>query len=363
MANEIVIEVFKRLDNGYKSVEVLDTFKSFSLERNYSKEDTFTLILSVNENNLKTYTADNDTFLLINNKYWLFVDSIKSDDGKKLSIEGKSLLGLVKYRINQKIYDTQATMVSKIIFDLINNNAIGTDAKRKISVFNSIINQDTKSSKIAYQNSYGNVLEEISSLLDEYELGIKEFIASKKEPKVNLVIYSGIDKSKNIEFSTSMENIMNEQYEMNNYSESSVAYVFGEGEGTSRENVVINDNLTDFARKEVYVDARDLQQTTDDKTLTDAQYKEALTTRGKQKLNEDEKILVLKGDINSHSVLFILEKDYQIGDIVKVISTIYHLSYTTRLLGITETWDEKGYHITPQLGKESKTILDYLGGR
>ena len=97
--------------------------------------------------------------------------------------------------------------------------------------------------------------------------------------------------------------------------------------------------------------------------MTDAQYKEALTTRGKQKLNEDEKILVLKGDINSHSVLFVLEKDYQIGDIVKVVSAIYHLSYTTRLLGITEAWDEKGYHITPQLGKESKTILDYLGGR
>lgn len=168
MSNEIVIEVFKRIDNSYKSVAVLDTFKSFSLERNYSKEDTFTLILAVDESNIKTYTADNDTFLLINSKYWLFVDSVKSDDGKKLSIEGKSLLGLVKYRINQKIYDTQATMVSKIIFDLINNNTIGTDTKRKISVFNSIINQDTKSSKIAYQNSYGNVLEEVSSLLDEY---------------------------------------------------------------------------------------------------------------------------------------------------------------------------------------------------
>ncbi|MBO6405306.1 siphovirus ReqiPepy6 Gp37-like family protein, partial [Enterococcus faecalis] len=168
MANEIVIEVFTKIDKAYKSVEVLDTFKSFSLERNYSKEDTFTLFLSVNENNLKTYTAEDDTFLLVNNQYWLFVDSVKSDDGKKLSIEGKSLLGLIKYRINQKIYDTQSAMVSKIIFDLINNNVVATDAKRKISVFNSIINQDTKSSKIAYQNSYGNILEEISSLLDEY---------------------------------------------------------------------------------------------------------------------------------------------------------------------------------------------------
>lgn len=136
MANEIVIEVFKRQDKVYKSVEVLDIFKSFILERNYSKEDTFTLVLSVNENNLKTYTADDDTFLLVNNKYWLFVDSVKSEDGKKLSIEGKSLLGLVKYRINRKTYDTQSMIVSKIVFDLINNNAIATDAKRKGSVNN-----------------------------------------------------------------------------------------------------------------------------------------------------------------------------------------------------------------------------------
>ncbi len=55
--------------------------------------------------------------------------------------------------------------------------------------------------------------------------------------------------------------------------------------------MVVDDEKIGLQRKDLYVDARDLQQKSNDVTLTDAQYKEALINRGINKLAERKKII------------------------------------------------------------------------
>lgn len=69
---------------------------------------------------------------------------------------------------------------------------------------------------------------------------------------------------------------------------------FGEGDGSARLNVKLNDNLAGLEREEIYVDARDIQKQTQDGsgkdiTLTDSQYKATLTSRGIENLQNKKK--------------------------------------------------------------------------
>jgi hypothetical protein len=147
-----------------------------------------------------------------------------------------------------------------------------------------------------------------------------------------------------------------------------MAWVFGEGEGTARINVKLNDTLSGLEREEIYVDARDIQKQTQDGngkdiTLTDAQYKAALTSRGISKLAEQEAILTLNGDIDLETELFVYGKDYQLGDRVRFTSKLFNVTKTSVLAGIDETWDEAGHHMSPLWDKESPTVFDIIRRR
>ncbi|MHC5867461.1 siphovirus ReqiPepy6 Gp37-like family protein, partial [Streptococcus pyogenes] len=48
-----------------------------------------------------------------------------------------------------------------------------------------------------------------------------------------------------------------------------------------------------------------------------------------------------------------------LGDRVKRISS-FGYSDTVVLNSVTQTWDEKGYHIDGEFGNQSKTIIDVI---
>ena len=128
------------------------------------------------------------------------------------------------------------------------------------------------SSNISYQNSYGNVEEEIEGLCESYNFGFDEIpisngrIGSTSNGQVgtNIRFRKSEDVSSVVQFSAEFENVTNESLEKNNYDEATTALIYGEGEGKARKHTQVNNNLSGLERKEIYVDARDLQQTVDD---------------------------------------------------------------------------------------------------
>lgn len=67
------------------------------------------------------------------------------------------------------------------------------------------------------------------------------------------------------------------------------ATVLGEGDGSAREYVYLDLTGSD-PRRELYVDARDIQRTVDDTTLTIENYRAALTQRGAEKLADARRV-------------------------------------------------------------------------
>ena len=133
-------------------------------------------------------------------------------------------------------------------------------------------------------------MEYTDELLKGSELGGKvdfDYLTGKLTYKV----YEGIDNSNKMPMSTDFENIYGFTYTNNRQDFKNYAYVDGENAAQQRVRVEVDRRIGDEEKREIYVDARDIQsQYTDENgeqiTLTDAEYKQALIQRGNEKLDE-----------------------------------------------------------------------------
>ena len=381
------IEVFKRVGTSgfnFKSAGILDVFESLTVNWRYYTYSQFSLKILLEDvqkiifNNSEEIQRRkdilfslfiSDNILNINDVYF-YIDRVVCDDSTKgeVVISGKSLRAKSLKRIVYRIYH-QTKKPEQIIYDHINNEVVNpSQASRKIQYLSITSPGTLSTSTVDYQNSYGVVCDEVDALCSTYDTGIRETATNLQNPHNKLEIVKGKDLSDVVEFNVDFDNLLSESYESSNFDEATMAWVFGEGDGSARLNVKLNDNLAGLEREEIYVDARDIQKQTQDGsgkdiTLTDSQYKATLTSRGIEKLAEQEEVLTLNGDIDLESDLFVYGKDYELGDRVRFTSKLFNLTKTSVLAGIDETWDNTGHHMSPLWDKESPTVFDIIKRR
>lgn len=381
------IEVFKRVGTSgfnFKSAGILDVFESLTVNWRYYTYSQFSLKILLEDvqkiifNNSEEIQRRkdilfslfiSDNILNINDVYF-YIDRVVCDDSTKgeVVISGKSLRAKSLKRIVYRIYH-QTKKPEQIIYDHLNNEVVNpSQASRKIQYLSITSPGTLSTSTVDYQNSYGVVCDEVDALCSTYDIGIRETATNLQNPHNKLEIVKGKDLSDVVEFNVDFDNLLSESYESSNFDKATMAWVFGEGDGSARLNVKLNDNLAGLEREEIYVDARDIQKQTQDGsgkdiTLTDSQYKATLTSRGIEKLAEQEEVLTINGDIDLESNLFVYGKDYQIGDRVRFTSKLFNLTKTSVLAGINETWDSTGHHMSPLWDKESPTVFDIIKRR
>lgn len=381
------IEVFKRVGTSgfnFKSAGILDVFESLTVNWRYYTYSQFSLKILLEDvqkiifNNSEEIQRRkdilfslfiSDNILNINDVYF-YIDRVVCDDSTKgeVVISGKSLRAKSLKRIVYRIYH-QTKKPEQIIYDHLNNEVVNpSQASRKIQYLSITSPGTLSTSTVDYQNSYGVVCDEVDALCSTYDIGIRETATNLQNPHNKLEIVKGKDLSDVVEFNVDFDNLLSESYESSNFDEATMAWVFGEGDGSARLNVKLNDNLAGLEREEIYVDARDIQKQTQDGsgkdiTLTDSQYKATLTSRGIEKLAEQEEVLTLNGDIDLESDLFVYGKDYELGDRVRFTSKLFNLTKTSVLAGIDETWDSSGHHMSPLWDKESPTVFDIIKRR
>lgn len=381
------IEVFKRVGTSgfnFKSAGILDVFESLTVNWRYYTYSQFSLKILLEDvqkiifNNSEEIQRRkdilfslfiSDNILNINDVYF-YIDRVVCDDSTKgeVVISGKSLRAKSLKRIVYRIYH-QTKKPEQIIYDHLNNEVVNpSQAIRKIQYLSITSPGTLSTSTVDYQNSYGVVCDEVDALCSTYDIGIRETATNLQNPHNKLEIVKGKDLSDVVEFNVDFDNLLSESYESSNFDKATMAWVFGEGDGSARLNVKLNDNLAGLEREEIYVDARDIQKQTQDGsgkdiTLTDSQYKATLTSRGIEKLAEQEGVLTLNGDIDLESDLFVYGKDYELGDRVRFTSKLFNLTKTSVLAGIDETWDSSGHHTSLLWDKESPTVFDIIKRR
>lgn len=77
---------------------------------------------------------------------------------------------------------------------------------------------------------------------------------------------------------------------------------------------------TGLSRREIWIDARDLQSDSDpENPLTPAEYQAVLTNRGKGKLAEKQLVRSFSTQVRTYDSTYQFGEDYHLGDVITVI--------------------------------------------
>lgn len=140
------------------------------------------------------------------------------------------------------------------------------------------------------------------------------------------------------------------------------AYVAGEGEGSARVIVEVDlRSSADEERRELYVDARDLQSTYqddagDEHTYTADQYKALLRQRGLEKLAEYQKIETVNGDVDPNANLT-YGVDFDLGDLCTYRYADVGIETTKRITEIQEVYEGSKQTLSVVFGNDQMTSI------
>lgn len=282
------------------------------------------------------------------------VKSSIDDRGDKIyNVKGRTLESLLTTRIVWGAYNASNKYTSTIMYDLVNQNCVNPiDVKRKIPFLEMAIDENI-GTKQTYQKTGGEVYDALLNLARNDDIGFN-ILFKPKEKKLIFKVVAGDDKTVNqtildpVEFSTDLEDILSSSYYSNDQDLKSVALVLGEGEGAQRESQISgNNNSSLFERRELYVDARDLQsQMTDENgdivTVPYDEYIEMLIQRGSERLASCETTEMFEAKLRVFGeVQYEFGIDYQKGDKVTIRDNELNVVVSARITEVEEHFSDE----------------------
>lgn len=274
-----------------------------------------------------------------------------SGDGTSVILTGRFLESVLGDRV-VKITRTYTGTTEEIARNMVNEFCIGGtnpvfDGKLKLGSYKGL----------GHRRTYQNTGDDIKTAL--YELlkldGLSYSVNyDYEEDGLTFEVWSGVDRTENQEvyswatFCKNFENILEDKYSMDETQFKNFAYVAGEGRANNRVVVEVNGMKTGEERKELYVDARDLQQ---DEKMSDAEYREALRQRGLEKLQENKRVEMTEFAIDPEANLE-YHRDYELGDVVMYKNEELGLYVENRIVEIAEVYDGEDERIEVVFGDD-----------
>lgn len=301
------------------------------------------------------------------------IDKVVKDSDSEfeqtLEITGR----MIKYKLQtsvvykQQIYSGRTAEVVKQLVE--NNMCVGSTGDKRYINFEFYIQGDRLSEMTMINNGQwtgGSVYDAIQTLLQADRMGfeIKPVITERYEIAANAPITNiqkwhfdillGEDRTRNnqmgnkpIVFSHSLSNLTRSTYEKDMKDYCNVAYVAGEGEGNNRtwievyqDGVKGEENEWDaigWLRDELFVDARDLQKTTNNKTYTDTEYKEILTQRGNEYLKEHIVFVSYDSTVTNENEKYKYQRDFHNGDFVTIVDNELGITVDAQITEVTKS--------------------------
>lgn len=294
-------------------------------------------------------------------------------DGTMIVASGRFAKSMLDRRLIYKLSgktNTPSILRGKVeenIRRLVSENAISCsfDARRNIPVLElgALIGYpqiivDEYGNATEKQVSYHNLLDYTDAVLQEYQMSALVIIdKSTNAKKLQYIVTEGIDRSIDnlngldpVVFSKDFDNLLESEYLYDKTAEKNAVLIGGEGEGLKRFYSLVAPADTGLSRREVFLDASSINKTYEDENeeeheYTDAEYKKMLDAQGKQTLASLRATERFAGSINVTSGNYILNTDFNLGDIVTVEEKSINKNINVRIVEITEVQDENGYTI------------------
>ena len=338
------------MNKSLQTIGVIDSFESIIWTKRYLEAGEFELYIPISDTNLSLLQTGNYIYRLDDDAVMIIEDIKLETDvekGNYITATGRSLESILDRRI---VWNTTtfSGAAEDFIYKLINENAI-TPAitARKISN----LTLDTKkgyTETISKQLTGDNLYTAITDICTAYNYGLKITLNSKKNFVFSL--YKGVDRSYNqnknpcVVFSPEFDNILKSSFERSEEEYKNIALIAGEGEGDARKKTTVG-SASDLNRRELYVDARDVQSTENDVTMSDSDYIKLLQARGQEKLNELTIKEAFSGECET-SNSYVYRQDWNLGDIVQ-IKNEFGVSASPRIIEVIESEETDKNTIIP----------------
>lgn len=350
------------LDESFNKLYLLDLFESLLWIERYWEYGDFEIYTPTNDEILKVAKTvldkrrnDLDCYVTLKESEQVMVIeemevTTDSDLGSRIIISGRSLESI----LDRRIIWPQLNLDSKIqtaIKRLLFKNVIDPDDEGRIIsnfIFEESDDEVFESMEIRAQYTGDNLYDTISEICKEYKIGFQVKLINKK---FVFKLYRGVDRSfsqiKNsrVIFSPEFENIVDSKFVESAKNLRNIAVVAGEDSENGRRFLIIGDKIG-LKRRELYVDARDIQSENEDGSLiSDEEYYEKLNNRGNSKLTDYKYVNTFEGQVETEQQ-FLYGRDFFKGDIVQLM-TEYGLGGEARITEFIRSYDETGYNVYP----------------
>ena len=120
-------------------------------------------------------------------------------------------------------------------------------------------------------------------------------------------------------------------------------------------------NPTGLSRRELYIDARDLQSDSGlDKPLTAEEYAALLSNRGLEKLAEYQLVKSFAATVRTLDPTYTMGRDFHLGDTITVIDQRLGVTVDAVVQGVERSVSEAGEGMVLTLGYGQPTLYDIL---
>lgn len=345
-----------RYENGIIIPEAeLDNYASAKWGKIFAEFYAFEIIVPLTKTHLSLLTKGK----IIHDKQYEIsaiieiINYRKNDDGsQEIIVKGRTLECLLTYRaiVDTEIFKNKH--VSTIMYEMTDKHIINPEIEeRKILGFANV-SDDESGPIITTQKTGGNLYEFFNALSVNYNFGFDVFLDLSQgtlDFKANNFIDKTIGQTTTapVVFSNDTEDILSDEFYVNNQNYCTMAYVAGESGEGQREMVIINKDSESVGieRRELYVDARDLQK---EPETSSQEYQEILRQRGLTRLSENDIVQNFTGKINSRTMTYGI--DYNVGDKVTTTDTDFGIIFDSLITKFELI-------ITPQSGVESSIVL------
>ena len=358
-------------DSSITPLGVIDVVTGLTWLEKFSDAGNFELWCPLNDQNAELLQEDNLLWIGGESAGVIEFKELTSDENatKTIHIKGRLAESYLDYRT---IYPTisMTGRISDIVRKHVYNNLINpTDEKRKIPLVELASPQTAYGPSVSHQKTGDTVLSEVSKLCEANSLGFRlQFLPRLK--KFVFKVYQGTDRtieqSSNdpVLLSSDLDDVLESTYSHNKSELRNFAYVAGEDSGSSRKVQTIG-SATGLSRRELFVDARDLQSENDDgTTVSDSEYASMLIERGKTSLEDYKDIESFSATLRTFGTTgYTYGVDFFLGDTVTVYDSRLKVKTNAIVTEALKTYDEDGEHLDITFGYEQPTVADKLKRR
>lgn len=117
-----------------------------------------------------------------------------------------------------------------------------------------------------------------------------------------------------------------------------------------------------LARREMFVDARDLQSENVEtgETMTEEEYAELLVNRGKEKLSENQIVESFDTSVRTRGATYEYGTDFFLGDIITVTDERIGATADAVVMAVQRSVSRSGEGMTFTFGFDTPTVFDIL---